>query len=235
MQPLWHPASPRADFVPAGSARRGRPARSHRLFQDLKDTERLAELGVLFLLFEMGLELSLDRLKVRWANGRRGGGWGWGGWRHMFVGPKGCGPGAGCEGRIRLESMRQAAPLQAGAGRHGEAIRRSIGTGTMVGLYSHLRCTSTLLSHPRNATRELCGPHSTTPIPSPPPPRTHRLSPSTRSASAACRCCCARASSRPSRCRRGTASGPSSWSRWGLALGRRHNGGVGEVSRELPS
>ncbi|PNG99460.1 K(+) efflux antiporter 3, chloroplastic, partial [Tetrabaena socialis] len=25
------------------------------LFQDLKDTERLAELGVLFLLFEMGL------------------------------------------------------------------------------------------------------------------------------------------------------------------------------------
>ncbi len=38
-----------------------------RLFQDLKDTERLAELGVLFLLFEMGLELSLDRLKVRLA------------------------------------------------------------------------------------------------------------------------------------------------------------------------
>ncbi|PNW71980.1 hypothetical protein CHLRE_16g687450v5 [Chlamydomonas reinhardtii] len=34
------------------------------LFQDLKDTERLAELGVLFLLFEMGLELSLDRLKA---------------------------------------------------------------------------------------------------------------------------------------------------------------------------
>ncbi|KXZ54882.1 hypothetical protein GPECTOR_4g954 [Gonium pectorale] len=33
------------------------------LFQDLQDTERLAELGVLFLLFEMGLELSLDRLK----------------------------------------------------------------------------------------------------------------------------------------------------------------------------
>ncbi|KAG2498210.1 hypothetical protein HYH03_003961 [Edaphochlamys debaryana] len=33
------------------------------LFQDLEDTERLAELGVLFLLFEMGLELSLDRLK----------------------------------------------------------------------------------------------------------------------------------------------------------------------------
>ncbi|KAG2435789.1 hypothetical protein HXX76_006985 [Chlamydomonas incerta] len=34
------------------------------LFQDLQDTERLAELGVLFLLFEMGLELSLDRLKA---------------------------------------------------------------------------------------------------------------------------------------------------------------------------
>ncbi|GLI67394.1 hypothetical protein VaNZ11_011578 [Volvox africanus] len=33
------------------------------LFQDLQDTERLGELGVLFLLFEMGLELSLDRLK----------------------------------------------------------------------------------------------------------------------------------------------------------------------------
>ncbi|EFJ41469.1 hypothetical protein VOLCADRAFT_68169 [Volvox carteri f. nagariensis] len=33
------------------------------LFQDLQDTERLGELGVLFLLFEMGLELSFDRLK----------------------------------------------------------------------------------------------------------------------------------------------------------------------------
>ncbi|GFR52486.1 hypothetical protein Agub_g15056, partial [Astrephomene gubernaculifera] len=33
------------------------------LFQDLQDTERLGELGVLFLLFEMGLELSYERLK----------------------------------------------------------------------------------------------------------------------------------------------------------------------------
>lgn len=30
---------------------------------DHEDVERLSELGVLFLLFEMGLELSLDRLK----------------------------------------------------------------------------------------------------------------------------------------------------------------------------
>lgn len=37
---------------------------TRRLFQNVKDMERLAEYGVLFLLFEMGLELSLDRLKV---------------------------------------------------------------------------------------------------------------------------------------------------------------------------
>lgn len=37
----------------------------HRLIRDPKDMEALSELGVLFLLFEMGLELSLDRLKVR--------------------------------------------------------------------------------------------------------------------------------------------------------------------------
>ncbi|MEW5307679.1 MAG: hypothetical protein WDW36_010057 [Sanguina aurantia] len=34
------------------------------LFQDLAEIEKLSELGVLFLLFEMGLELSLDRLKA---------------------------------------------------------------------------------------------------------------------------------------------------------------------------
>lgn len=34
------------------------------LANDLEDLERLSELGVLFLLFEMGLELSLDRLKA---------------------------------------------------------------------------------------------------------------------------------------------------------------------------
>ena len=35
-----------------------------RLFRNIEDIEKLSELGVLFLLFEMGLELSLDRLKV---------------------------------------------------------------------------------------------------------------------------------------------------------------------------
>lgn len=34
------------------------------LFRDIHDIEKLSELGVLFLLFEMGLELSLDRLKA---------------------------------------------------------------------------------------------------------------------------------------------------------------------------
>lgn len=36
-----------------------------RLFRNLEEIEKLSELGVLFLLFEMGLELSFDRLKVR--------------------------------------------------------------------------------------------------------------------------------------------------------------------------
>jgi Kef-type K+ transport system membrane component KefB len=35
-----------------------------RLFRNITEIEKLSELGVLFLLFEMGLELSLDRLKV---------------------------------------------------------------------------------------------------------------------------------------------------------------------------
>jgi Kef-type K+ transport system membrane component KefB len=34
------------------------------LFRNTEELEKLSELGVLFLLFEMGLELSLDRLKV---------------------------------------------------------------------------------------------------------------------------------------------------------------------------
>jgi hypothetical protein len=34
------------------------------MLKDLRDVEALSELGVLFLLFEQGLELSLDRLKV---------------------------------------------------------------------------------------------------------------------------------------------------------------------------
>jgi Kef-type K+ transport system membrane component KefB len=33
------------------------------IIQDHEDIEKLSELGVLFLLFEMGLELSIDRLK----------------------------------------------------------------------------------------------------------------------------------------------------------------------------
>ena len=37
---------------------------AHRLFRNTEELEKLSELGVLFLLFEMGLELSLDRLKV---------------------------------------------------------------------------------------------------------------------------------------------------------------------------
>lgn len=39
-------------------------ARTCRLFRNQEELEKLSELGVLFLLFEMGLELSLDRLKV---------------------------------------------------------------------------------------------------------------------------------------------------------------------------
>jgi Kef-type K+ transport system membrane component KefB len=38
--------------------------RSRRLIRDIKDIDALAELGILFLLFEMGLELSIDRLKA---------------------------------------------------------------------------------------------------------------------------------------------------------------------------
>ena len=34
------------------------------MFRNIEDIQKLSELGVLFLLFEMGLELSLDRLKV---------------------------------------------------------------------------------------------------------------------------------------------------------------------------
>ena len=37
---------------------------ARRLFRNTEELEKLSELGVLFLLFEMGLELSLDRLKV---------------------------------------------------------------------------------------------------------------------------------------------------------------------------
>jgi Kef-type K+ transport system membrane component KefB len=36
----------------------------YRLTKNVEDLERLSEMGVLFLLFEMGLELSIDRLKV---------------------------------------------------------------------------------------------------------------------------------------------------------------------------
>ena len=36
----------------------------YRLTKDMEDLESLSEMGVLFLLFEMGLELSIDRLKV---------------------------------------------------------------------------------------------------------------------------------------------------------------------------
>lgn len=49
------------------------PPPSHRLIHDAEEMGQLGELGVLFLLFEMGLELSLDRLKVRrvhtWGGG----------------------------------------------------------------------------------------------------------------------------------------------------------------------
>ena len=34
------------------------------MFRNKEELERLSEFGVLFLLFEMGLELSVDRLKV---------------------------------------------------------------------------------------------------------------------------------------------------------------------------
>ena len=44
------------------------PRMQCRLFRNREELEKLSELGVLFLLFEMGLELSLDRLKVRTYN-----------------------------------------------------------------------------------------------------------------------------------------------------------------------
>ena len=50
--PCWH-LHIRTHFAPCS------------LIRDPKDMEALSELGVLFLLFEMGLELSLDRLKAR--------------------------------------------------------------------------------------------------------------------------------------------------------------------------
>lgn len=42
------------------------------MLKDLKDMETLSELGVLFLLYEQGLELSLDRLKVSAAGIQEG-------------------------------------------------------------------------------------------------------------------------------------------------------------------
>lgn len=40
------------------------------LFRDVEEIEKLSELGVLFLLFEMGLELTIDKLRVRcWSQG----------------------------------------------------------------------------------------------------------------------------------------------------------------------
>lgn len=50
------------------------PPPSHRLIHDAEEMGQLGELGVLFLLFEMGLELSLDRLKVRRVHTWGGGG-----------------------------------------------------------------------------------------------------------------------------------------------------------------
>lgn len=44
------------------------PVHQCSLFRNIEDIKKLSEFGVLFLLFEMGLELSLDRLKVgTWA------------------------------------------------------------------------------------------------------------------------------------------------------------------------
>ena len=37
------------------------------LFRNVEEIEKLSELGVLFLLFEMGLELTIDKLRVRSA------------------------------------------------------------------------------------------------------------------------------------------------------------------------
>lgn len=53
---LWHPAWQRVltSHYPSPCS----------LFRNLEEVEKLSELGVLFLLFEMGLELSIDRLRV---------------------------------------------------------------------------------------------------------------------------------------------------------------------------
>ena len=55
----------------AGTAARAFPISPllRSLFRNLEEVEKLSELGVLFLLFEMGLELSIDRLRVRRAAG----------------------------------------------------------------------------------------------------------------------------------------------------------------------
>ena len=56
----WLKASPVIGFLSAGLLMG--PAGLH-LFSDLDDMESLADFGVLFLLFEQGLELTVDRLK----------------------------------------------------------------------------------------------------------------------------------------------------------------------------
>jgi Kef-type K+ transport system membrane component KefB len=56
----WLKASPVIGFLTAGLLMG--PAGLH-LFSDLHDMEALADFGVLFLLFEQGLELTVDRLK----------------------------------------------------------------------------------------------------------------------------------------------------------------------------
>lgn len=66
--PAVHSSNPPArappDLRPPPSALRPPvPSNTTRLLNDREDVERLSQLGVLFLLFEMGLELSLDRLK----------------------------------------------------------------------------------------------------------------------------------------------------------------------------
>jgi Kef-type K+ transport system membrane component KefB len=57
----WLKASPVIGFLMAGLLMG--PAGLH-LFTDLNDMEALADFGVLFLLFEQGLELTVDRLKA---------------------------------------------------------------------------------------------------------------------------------------------------------------------------
>ncbi len=59
-----HPPTPSVSHLPSPSLC-CLPSRWRRsLIHDREDMERLSELGVLFLLFEMGLELSFDRLKA---------------------------------------------------------------------------------------------------------------------------------------------------------------------------